>query len=309
MIIDVHCHLWDEKVPSRLWFQAMVRYGVAVSGSSEEKVRQKILDGQFDVSGDLLIHDMDEAGIDKGAIHVMDLGLFAGVGIDDAVSLERQHQIFFEAVERYPNRLFAFAGVDPRRPDAVGLIKRAVREWKMKGVKLWTPSGFYPNDKQAYRLYAACEELGLPVWVHSGPEIAPFYMGNTQPKFIDEVASDFPNLRIVIAHSGDHWWREAAIIANAKPNAFLDIASWQVSFLHSSPRFYREFRDLVNIAGPSKVMFGSDWPATRLVQSINLANWVETIKQLSGEGVMGVRFSESEISAILGGNARRLLGL
>ncbi len=310
MIIDVHCHLWGEKVPSRLWLEALVQFGVAVSGRDEERVRRKILEGQCDTSGDLLVHDMDEAGIDKAVILVIDVGLFAGVGVDDAVSLEEQHRIFAKAVERHPDRLIAFAGVDPRRPDAVKLIERAVKEWDFKGLKLFTPAGFYPNDKCAYLVYTACQNLGIPVWVHSGTELAPFAMTSTRAVLLDEVAAHFPELKIVIAHAGELWWREAAQVARTKPNVSVDISAWQFVLLHNPLRFYKELRDLIDIAGVSRVMFGSDWPATRLVRRINLTNYLNAIKETPAEiKAAAIDFSESEISAILGDNAKRLLNL
>ncbi|MBI4285621.1 MAG: amidohydrolase [Chloroflexi bacterium] len=310
MIVDVHCHLWGDKVPSRLWYDAIIKYGASVSGHPEERVRRKIQEGQYDLTGDLLVKDMDEAGVDKACIHIIDVALYAGVGDEDCLPLEQQHRIFAEAVKRHPDRLIAFAGVDPRRPDAIKLVERAVKEWGFKALKLWPPAGFRASDACVYPLYNACQNLGIPVWIHSGTEIAPFSMANTHPMFVEDVAVHFPDLKIVIAHAGEVWWREGAFVANTRPNVSVDIANWEAIFLHSPLRFYRELRDLVNIAGRNKVLFGSDWPATRLVRRANLVNFIKAIKEPpEAARASGYQLTEEELAAVMGGNAQKLLKL
>ncbi len=130
MIIDAHCHLWGPTVPCESWFETLVKTGVAASGSDEDSVREAIKNGQMDLSGDLLVADMDEAGIDKSIIFPLDFGLHAGTG--ETVSLEEQHEIFAKAVDRHPSRLIAWACINPRRPNAAEFVERAIREWDMK---------------------------------------------------------------------------------------------------------------------------------------------------------------------------------
>ena len=310
MIVDVHCHLWGPKVPAESWFETLVRVGVSLSGSSEEKVRERIMRGQMDLSGDLLVADMEEAGIDKAIIFPLDFGLHTGTG--EGVSLEEQHKIFVKAAERHPDRLIAWASVDPRRPNAAEFVERAVKEWGMKGLKLHPCIGeFYPDENYVYPLYKKCQELGIPISIHTGPEAPPHHGKFAHPIYVDEVADDFPGLKIILAHAGMCWWEEAASIAALKPNVYLDIAYWQVKSL-SRPvwGFYYQLRWLMDTAGPHKVLFGSDWPALRLVRRVNTVNWVKLIKQPPDEAkAMGIDFAPEEINGLLGDNAVKLFSL
>ena len=308
MIIDMHCHLWDEKIPSENWWESFVKISASLSGRPEERIRERI-PGWMDPTGDMLISDMDEAGIDKAVILPIDY--MTGGGFGDVASLEEQHRMYVKAAERHPDRLIAFAGIDPRRPEANTFLERAVKEWNVKGVKLHPATGFYPNEPCVYRIYEKCQELGILVLIHTGPEIYPLYSKYAQPIYLDEVANDFPELKIIMAHAAGCWWEEAASITSNKLNLYLDLAWWQVPYLALPGReFYGRLRTLINIAGRSRVLFGSDWPAMRQVRRLNHAAWTKVVKESPEKAKeMGIDFTEEEISGIMGDNAAKLLGL
>jgi len=307
VIIDVHCHLWGESIPSKDYWDEFVRVSVSVSGGSEQKIRER-LPGWWDLSGDMLISDMDRAGVDRSVLLTTDFALGAGTG--DTISLEKLHEIYAQAVERHPGRLVAFAGVDPRRPQAAKFLEKAVREWGMKGLKLVPVVGFYPNDNRCYLLYQKCVELEIPVIIHTGPEAVPGYSKYGQPVLLDEVANDFPDLKIIMAHAGLCWWEEAATIASNKPNVYLDVSWWQPRFLVDPvTQFYRPLRSMISMAGPSKVLFGSDWPVFRQMRKLDHEAWVNVFKRVPEEiEEAGIRFTDDEIRALLGDNAGKLLG-
>jgi predicted TIM-barrel fold metal-dependent hydrolase len=307
MIIDAHTHLYGHEMAPRYWVEAMATYGSRVSGQSQEYVRGRIESDWFDESGDLLVHDMDEAGIDTSIVFVLDFGLYAGT--DDDVSLARRYALFHQAVQRHPGRLVLFGGVDPRRPDGVRFIRRAVREWGIKGVKIWPPAGVFPNDAACFRLYEACAELGLPVVIHTGQEIAPMRSECCRPILIDQPANDFPEVTFVLAHAGMAWWQEAADIAWHHPNVYLDIAYWQVKYLRNPEHFASELRALMSTAGKRRVFFGSDWPAMRKVGRVKPDTWVQILKSLPERAPGGVRFEASEIESLMGKAAADVLQL
>ena len=122
MIIDIHCHLWDGNIPSKSWWDTFIKVSASLSGRPEEKVRER-MPGWLDPTGDLLVSDMDEAGIDKSVILPIDY--VTGGGVGDVASLEEQHRMYARAAEGHPDRLIAFAGIDPRRPEAVSFLERA----------------------------------------------------------------------------------------------------------------------------------------------------------------------------------------
>ena len=308
MIIDIHAHLWDEELPSKSWWDTFVKISVSLSGRSEERIRSKT-PGWWDKSGDMLVSDMDEAGIDKTVLLPLDYALLVGCG--ESTSLEKQHIIMAEAVKRHPDRLILFAGIDPRRPDAVEFLERAVKEWKVKGLKIHPAMGFYPNEPRCYLLYQKCLELGLPVLSHTGPELYPMMSKYAMPVFFDEIANDFPELKLVMAHAGACYWEETALIASNKLNMYMDLSWWQAQYLgFSEAEFYGKLKALVSVAGTSRVLLGSDWPAMRQVRKLNHAAWTNVIKEASERAKQyGITFTQEEVDGIMGNNAAKILGL
>ena len=308
MIIDIHCHLRWENLPSREWYDTQVKMGMIGSGKDEASVRER-LKQLWDPSGDLLVKDMDEAGINISVLEIIDYGLAAGCG--PAQSLEEVHQVYANAAKRHPGRLMVFAGIDPRRGSAVPFLEKAVREWNMKGLKLHPGFEFYPNDLKCFFLYAKCQELGIPVMIHTGPDVIPYQGKYGMPIYLDEVANDFPDLKIIMAHAGSCYWQEAAFIAQNKENLYVDLAMWQPTVLRNPvANFYRPLRAMIDTAGRSKVMFGSDWPALRMIRRLPHAAWVKAIKEPPPEvKEAGIEFTEEEINGVLGDNAAKVLGL
>ena len=285
----------------------MADYGHSISSRSADEVRERIEADWFDEKGDRLIADMDEAGIDKTVVFAIDFGPFAGV--DDSVSLVDRYRLFHAAARRHEGRIILFGGIDPRRPDAAAFVERAVQEWDIKGIKIWPPAGVYPQEAYCYRVYEKAAALKLPVVIHTGQEISPLRSECTRPIYCDQPANDFPEVSFVLAHAGMAWWEEAADVAWHHPNVYLDIAYWQGKYLKSPQTFTRQLRELISIAGKRRVLFGSDWPATRTVRKVTPQRWIQTLKDLSTTAHDGIMFEPEEIELLLGGNAVRLLNL
>lgn len=308
MIVDVHCHLYDRTVPSKAYWNAFVKVTAALSGRSEERVWERA-PGWWDLSGDMLVGDMDEAGIDKAVVLPMDALLLTDP--DESVILEQLTKIFVDAARRHPDRIIAFVGIDPRRRGTAKFLEKAVKEYGVKGLKLHPAFGFYPNDKYCYLLYEKAEELEIPVLVHSGPEIYPFYSKYARPVYLDDVANDFPELKLIVAHAGSAWFEEAIGVANNKLNMYLDVSWWQPRLLQNPiEEFYKPLRRLTDAVGSQKVLFGSDWPGFRLLRRLPHKAWVKAFTEIPPEvAKAGINFKEEEIENIMGRNAARLLKL
>jgi hypothetical protein len=306
MIIDVHTHLMSSHFIAEPYWDSWVRLFSSLSNRPSDIVRQKLPEF-WDETGELLLKDMDNSGIDQSWISVLDLGLAKTVG-EAKYSITQLNSIFAEIARRHSDRLIAFVGVDPRRREAIVLLERSVKEWGMKGLKLMPAVGFYPNDENCYKLYAKAQALGIPVLVHTGPETIPLYSKYCYPIYLDEVANDFPNVTLILAHAGFCWWPEAVNIASTKPNVYIDLAGWQAkAYRRPIEEFYAPLRTMLDTIGPSKVLFGSDWPALRLFKG-GQANWVRVFTDLRDTPKeSGVTFTTEEIDAILGGNATRLM--
>jgi predicted TIM-barrel fold metal-dependent hydrolase len=200
-----------------------------------------------------------------------------------------------EEVSRFckeSKRLIPFASIDPNtvpRPNQE--LKRLVREIGFKGLKLYpTYQLYYPNDSHVYPVYAAAEELQIPVMVHTGSSVFPgarLKYGN--PLWLDEVATDFPNLTIIQVHSGrGFWYQKAFFLSQLHKNVYMEIAGLPPQNLLTY------FPELERNA--DKVVFGTDWPAVP-----GIKHNIDKLKKLP--------ISREAKEKILGTNAARILKL
>jgi predicted TIM-barrel fold metal-dependent hydrolase len=160
--------------------------------------------------------------------------------------------------------LIPFASVDPwKGRAAVRQAYRLADEYGVRGFK-FHPSlqAFHPNDRMAYPLYAALEERGQVALFHSGQTgIGAGVRGGggirlkyANPLSLDDVAADFPDLKIVIAHPSFPWQDEALAVATHKPLVHIDLSGWSPKYF--PPQLVRYANSLIK----EKVLFGSDYP-------------------------------------------------
>jgi predicted TIM-barrel fold metal-dependent hydrolase len=194
---------------------------------------------------------------------------------------------------RQTQRMRFFASINPlTRLDAAKQLERDVKELGAIGLKLY-PSyqWFYPNDHALYPLYAKAVELSVPITFHTGSST---FVGSrikyAQPIHLDDVAVDFPDLVILMAHAGrPFWYAEAEWLVKRHPNVYIDLAGLPPK------RLLQYLPDLERIS--EKVLFGSDWPAIPSTLADNVAQ------------LRSLPISEAAKQRILQDNARRLLRL
>ena len=158
----------------------------------------------------------------------------------------------------------AFASIDPTRgPEAVREAKRLVGTGLIKGLKLHPPlQQFFPNDPIAYPLYEVFAEAKLPVLFHTGhsgigtnmPGGGGIRLKYGNPMHIDDVAVDFPDLPIIMAHPSFPWQDEAISVCLHKPTVYIDLSGWSPKYF--SPTLVQYANTLLK----NKVLFGSDYP-------------------------------------------------
>jgi len=201
---------------------------------------------------------MDEAGVDRVVILGKDYG-FSGDRRND--NLDDDDTAAF--VRAHPDRFTGFSAVHPDRDAAtnVARIERAVQELGLRGVKLNPASGFYPNDRRLYPVYEKASELGIPVVMHTGikPPSEESRLKYCHPMYIDDVAVDFPELRLVAAHAAYPWVDDLVMAALYAPNVFVDISTLnQIEEALGYPVVLPTLEKLVRALGPGRVLFGSD---------------------------------------------------
>jgi len=244
-VTDAHIHVqpWEELKPEVL--EAMTR-------NHPEEELAELRSVMADPAR--LIGMMDADGIDRAVLvnyPSPDL-----MGFTEAVN---------EFVTRYcaasPQRLIAMGGVHPRfTADATAEVRRAadmgVRALKIHPPHMGIAANAYLEGLEPLRaIYSEAERLHLPVMIHTGTSIFPGARSRMgEPMATDDVAVDFPNLTIVLAHGGRPLWMEQAFfLVRRFPNVYLDVSSIPPKAI------LRYFPRLTEIA--DKVLYGSDWPA------------------------------------------------
>jgi predicted TIM-barrel fold metal-dependent hydrolase len=168
-----------------------------------------------------------------------------------------------EVAAANPDVLIPFASVDPARPDAVERARRLVADHGVRGFKFHPNiQAFFPNDKQAYPLYEVIAEARLPALFHTGHSgIGSGVRGGgglrlkySNPIYVDDVAADFPEMPIVLAHPSFPWQDEAISIAMHKPEVYIDLSGWSPKYF--PPQLVRYTNTLLK----HQVLFGSDFP-------------------------------------------------
>ena len=160
-------------------------------------------------------------------------------------------------VKQYPDRLYGVASVDLYRPmEAVRELRRCVKEQGFKALRivqwLWN---LPPTDRRYYPLYAECIELGIPFCCqvgHTGP-LCPSEPGRPIP-YIDEVAIEFPELKIVGGHIGYPWTTEMIAVSTKHENVYIDTSAYVAK------RFPPELVTYMKKHGSKKAMFGTNYP-------------------------------------------------
>ena len=203
-----------------------------------------------------------------------------------------------EAAAANPDVLIPFASVDPSRPDAVERARRLIAEHDVKGFKFHPNlQAFFPNDRDAYPLYEEIAEARLPALFHTGhsgigtgvPGGGGFRLKYSNPICLDDVAADFPELQIVLAHPSFPWQDEAISVCLHKENVWIDLSGW-------SPKYFApQLVQYANTQLKTKVLFGSDFPL------LTPDRWLADFEEAP--------FKDEVRPLVLKQNAARLLGL
>lgn len=236
--------------------------------------------------------EMDVSGIEKAVILPIDATTAKGYRI---YSNEQIAELCGMS-----DRFIGFASVDPHKKTAARDLEQAVSKLNLKGLKLSGPTQeFFPNDKKlAYPIYTKAGELRIPIVFHAGMSWEPNARSKYgQPIFLEDVACDFPELNIIIAHLGWPWVLESVMLALKYPNVYLDTSCLYfdnpddfISFAMSKQAPLSVFEKSLR----EKVVFGSNYPR------VEIKNMVRAVKNVGlTEGCLDLIFRE---------NARKLLG-
>ena len=231
--------------------------------------------------------EMAEAGIDMVAMLVP-----AFKGTPPRL---RNEQIA-DLIRAFPDKFIGFAGFDPNQGEqAVADIEYAINELGYKGIKtIASTVEMDINDKAYYPCYAKVQELGVPILIHTGAAslLVGYRVKYVYPLMIDDVAFDFPDLKIICAHLGAQYYMDVQNMMVRHPNVYADVSFWPLAPHYVDLIPWRLFEETV----PDKVLLGSDYPT-----GLTPKEAVEAVRRLP--------ITEDFKKKILGENAARLLDL
>jgi uncharacterized protein len=193
------------------------------------------------------IRSMDEGGVGLGLLAAWWGPQGPLISNDEVAGFVRSH----------PDRLAGVAAVDLHQPmAAVRELRRCVRELGFRALRivswLWN---LPPDDRRYYPLYAECVELDIPVCLqvgHTGP-LCPSETGRPIP-YLEHVALEFPDLRIVAGHIGFPWTLEMISLATKFENVYIDSSAYKAK------RYPTDFVEYLRGHGRKKVLFGTNYP-------------------------------------------------
>ena len=229
-----------------------------------------------------ILEYLDEQGVDYAVALAETNPLITGTILNERVA----------ELCRSSDRLIPFANINPYvTADLAGELRHCVNDLGCRGLKLYpTYQHFYVNDARLYPLYDEAQRLGVPIMVHTGSSVfrgARLKYGD--PLYVDDVVVDFPELTMIMAHSGRGFWYEAAFfMAQLHRNVYMEITGLPPMKL---PAYFPNLE-----RNADKIIFGSDWPSLTDIRG-NIA------------AVRSLELSEESKAKILGGNAARVLGL
>jgi len=180
-------------------------------------------------------------------------------------------------VNRFPQKLIGFAGIDPTERSALEELQACHDSLQLRGVTL-SPANqdFHPTDSRAMRVYAEAERLGMPVLLHPvGSATAESKMEFARPHLLDEVARAFPNLRLVIAQMGYPWFDETICMLGKHANVFADVSG----LLQRPWQAYNALVSAHQNGVIDKLLFGSDFPHTSITECIESLYSVNLVAQ------------------------------
>ena len=224
------------------------------------------------------IKKMDQAGIERSLLIAVRAG-----DIRVPESFEIPYKRVYDVCSQNPDRFSGLAGVDPfRRMEGLNDLETAVKEYGFVGAHLYPHwCELPPNHRKYYPYYAKCCELGIPIMMQVGHNL--IYSKNRRlpsvgkPIYLDQVAIDFPELKLIGIHIGIPWTEEMISMCWKHENVYTAGDAY-------APKYWPEaFIHYANSYGKHKVMFGTDWPVIdpiRAVDEFNNLNFKDSSKEL-----------------------------
>jgi len=285
MLNDVHCHFF-----STAFFSAL-------GGDAALATLEWEAPGSNAALADRWAAELDRRGVSRAAIIASVPGDAASVG---------------EAVRRHPSRFVGFFMVDPTQADAAVSAAYAIDRDGLRAICLYPAMHRYSlhDDRARRAIDVAARRPGTAVFVHCGVLSvgvrrklglpSPFDIRFSNPADLHAVALAYPDVPFIVPHFGAGYFREALMVADLCPNVVLDTSSsngWMR--YHPGLTLGAVFRQALAVAGPDRVMFGTD-------SSFFPRGWVANVHDQQAAALDEIGASADVRDKIFAGNFDRM---
>ena len=219
-----------------------------------------------------MLRVMDRVGVEKVCV-----SSFMSIGPDYSTG----NALVAKVIAKYPERFIGYAVVNPNQPGKITAeLERCFDDYGMRAIKLHPALHRYPIDGPAYRtVFEFAAGRRIPILSHEWG----------RPDLLEGLSDAYREVNFIIAHTG--FWDgrsdfSYAGVVGASDNVFVDLAYTNI--------YYGALEQLVEIVGPTKILFGSDFPLHDLAYQLGRVLFAE--------------LSDEDKRMILGGNMLRVLG-
>jgi uncharacterized protein len=191
------------------------------------------------------------------------------------------NELIAQYAAEHPDKVEGWTSVDPNEPDCIEQLEHSVNTLKLKGLKLGPVyQHFDPQDRKHWPFFRKVQQFGLPIMWHQGttfPSAAKLKWG--LPLQLEDIAMDFPDLKMIIAHLGHPWEVDTMVLIRKCPNMYTDISA-----VHYRPwRYWQALVTAMEYGVEHKILPGSDFPSgtmTNIIAGLRAVN-----KPVEGTGL------------------------
>jgi predicted TIM-barrel fold metal-dependent hydrolase len=282
VLIDCHSHSWKLETMTGTFRAEMDKF-----------LREAGKEGEYQVGA----AEWDDHA--RGVAAVVDRAIVFGLQANHA-GINVPNDYIADYVKQHPDKLAGFCSVDPSDPNAYRELQRSYHELGLKGLKVGPIyQDVHPHDRRFWPLYRACNELKMPIVFHQGSTTPRnIHLLIASPMLIEDIAIEFPDLQIQIAHMGHPFMTETIQVLRKQPNVVAD-----VSCIWPRPwQFYNAVIQAQEYNVTDKLVFGSDFPFGTPQDGIDGLNGLN--RQVEGTNLPRIR--DDVLDAILHRNAERI---
>jgi predicted TIM-barrel fold metal-dependent hydrolase len=299
---DFHVHAFPPgMVPLPIHRARAVGRAVRLGRDRGEYVEQLVARMQSNIDdphGDHIRRDLEACGFRRAALLGIDWGLVDG----DSTELTPEDHLAWarDCAARHRGFFFPFFGIDPRRPSAVALVREALSDRAIVGIKLYPPAGFSPTDERCDGIYEAVVDAGAVVMFHTGRQTYPFDLGFGRVEPYALVQRRFPRLRIVLGHAGwPFWGREAVEVAAGHPDTWIEVSNWHHDIEHDLPSVHAFLQHAWRELGPRRVLFGTDAFSSARGAGPGIERWKQVFESTAAGAGVDLAATEAAVDELL----------